>query len=306
LTIRARSAPEGALIAALEKQSADDVVASVAESENGWKKHPRLEGAVVTQVFIDAGLTQGTAIVRVDTGGRTARAEIVVTEVDPHDEDPPTTLTFASAKASISPMRARRLELRAPIEYSDEKVSIAFDGTGLSDYPSEVVLKADTRGLWATAAVRCKADTQPGAGVISAHRDGESASCSLTIAEASGRGGLHLDFDLVGHKSPNRRVELTNDQGSIMVRVYALHPTFNGIFGKYSDEDGKFSNEDSPQARAVLAEVGAAELAAHLTERDYNRRPEQLNDAPRVLFRRTELANRFVGILHRALAPTTP
>jgi hypothetical protein len=82
-----------------------------------------------------------------------------------------------------------------------------------------------------------------------------------------------------------------------------MHPSFNGLFGKYLDDESKFTDEDSAQSRAVLAEVVGAELANHLTERDYARHPERLNDAPRVLRRRSELANRFLVILHRALAP---
>jgi hypothetical protein len=110
---------------------------------------------------------------------------------------------------------------------------------------------------------------------------------------------------LNGHRSPNRRIGLIAVPGQIEIQVYANHATFNGAFGTYDEDASKFSNEDSPQARAILAEVVAAELAAYLTERDYARRPEQLNDAPRVLVRRAEFANRFVGILHRALAPSS-
>jgi hypothetical protein len=98
-------------------------------------------------------------------------------------------------------------------------------------------------------------------------------------------------------------VELSNDHGALHLKVYALHVSFGGLFGRYDEQRSKFSSEDSPAARAVLAEVIASELASHLTERDHARRPDQLNDAPRVFRRKNEIQNRFLAIAHRALQP---
>jgi len=305
MSVRCTDKTVESLYVGIEHQTSDDVLASAAASEDGWAAHKRLD-VVVSHIYLDAGLTEGTATILVEAAGHTARAQLVVTQTQPGTEQPPTSLEFTTARATISPTRGRRLELRAPVNHVGEGVSVWFEGSGVSQVPDAVTLTAEPGGRWAQASVRCVAGQQPGSGVVHARLDEDEATCDITVAERPGGiGGLGLTFELNGHRSPNRRIGLIAVPGQIEIQVYANHATFNGIFGTYDEEASKFSNEDSPQARAILAEVVAAELAAYLTERDYARRPEQLNDAPRVLVRRAEFANRFVGILHRALAPSS-
>jgi hypothetical protein len=305
LSVRCTDKPVQGLHVAIEHQTSDDVLASAAASEDGWSPHKRLD-VVVSHVYLDAGLADGTATILVEAGGHSARAQVVVAQPQPGSEQPPTSLEFTTAKATISPTRGRRLELRAPVDQVGENVNVWFEGSGLSQVPAAVTLGAEPGGRWAQASVRCVAGQEPGSGVIYARLEDDEATCEISVAERPGGiGGLGLAFELNGHRSPNRRIGLMTEPGRIEIQVYANHPTYNGVFGTYDEEASKFSNEDSAQARAILAEVVAAELAAYLTERDYARRPEQLNDAPRVLVRRAEFANRFVGILHRALAPSS-
>lgn len=305
LSVRCTDKTVQGLHVTIDHQTSDDVLASAAASENGWVPHKRLN-VVVSHVYLDAGLAEGTATILVEAAGQTARAQLVVAQTQPGSEQPPSTLVFTTARATISPTRGRRLELRAPVDRVGENVGVWFDGSGVAQIPAAVTLKAEPGGRWAQASVRCVAGQQPGSGVVHARLDEDEATCDITVAERPGGiGGLGLTFELNGHRSPNRRIGLIAVPGQIEIQVYANHPTFNGVFGTYDEDASKFSNEDSQQARAILAEVVAAELAAYLTERDYARRPEQLNDAPRVLVRRAEFANRFVGILHRALAPSS-
>lgn len=305
LSVRCTDKAVQGLHVAIEHQTSDDVLASAAASEDGWSPHKRLD-VVVSHVYLDAGLAEGTATILVEAGGHSARAQVVVAQTQPGSEQPPTSLEFTTVKATISPTRGRRLELRAPVDLVGENVNVWFEGSGLSQVPAAVTLGAEPGGRWAQASVRCVAGQEPGSGVIHARLEDDEATCEISVAERPGGiGGLGLAFELNGHRSPNRRIGLMTEPGRIEIQVYANHPTYNGVFGTYDEEASKFSNEDSAQARAILAEVVAAELAAYLTERDYARRPEQLNDAPRVLVRRAEFANRFVGILHRALAPSS-
>jgi hypothetical protein len=305
LSVRCTNKEVQGLHVYIEHQTSDDVLAAAAASEDGWSAHKRLD-VVVSHVYLDAGLAEGTATILVEAAGHTVRAQVVVTQAQPGSELPPSSLEFTTTRAAISPTRGRRLELRAPVDQVGDSVSVWFEGSGLAQVPAAVILGAEPGGRWAQALVRCVAGQQTGSGVIHARLDDDEATCEISVAERPGGvGGLGLTFELNGHRSPNRRIGLIADPGQIEIQVYANHASFNGVFGTYDEEAFKFSTEDSPQARAVLAEVVAAELAAYLTERDYARRPEQLNDAPRVLVRRADFTNRFVGILHRALAPNS-
>ncbi len=305
LTIRALHEPAGLPEATVEKSSGDDVIEAAAADEAQWAAHSRLEGVFVSRVFVKAGLEQGTATIRVSVGDLVAHAEVVVMESETDEEEPPDSLELSPTKASMAPNRGKRLVARAPIEACERSLSISHEGVELAQIPKAVTLRAEPGGRWAEAVIRCKAGANMGKGKITATlEDDQSATADIVVEESAARAGLSIDFELNAYKSPNRRIDLLNDHGNIAVRVYALHPSFNGIFGKYLDPESKFAEEDSAQARAVLAEVVGAELASHLTERDYNLHPERLNDAPRVLVRRAELANRFLVILHRALAPT--
>jgi hypothetical protein len=302
-TVRSRTLPKDDLSVSVDTESADDVVGAIAADTAEWSPHPRLE-AFQSRIFVTAGLAQGSATIRVEVGQHVARATIVVVDEAEHDKEPPTSLEVSPARASVSPTRGKRFAVRAPIDFCDRTLAVGYEGVELAHMPEGATLLAEPGGRWSEALLRCKAGTAKGTGRMTVSLDdGASAVSDITVDETAGRGGLDIDFELTAFKSPPRRVDLRNDHGQILVRVYAMHPSFNGLFGKYLDDESKFTDEDSAQSRAVLAEVVGAELANHLTERDYARHPERLNDAPRVLRRRSELANRFLVILHRALAP---
>jgi hypothetical protein len=290
----------------VDDQSADDVIASVAASDSAWVKHARLD-AYSSRVFVKAGLTQGSARLRISVGELLAFAEIVVLQPSEVVPEIPEGLQFEPASARMSPTRGKHLLLRAPIDFADQTVSLTYSGVTLADCPVSAVLVPEVGGRWAEANLRCKASAAIGKGKLTASlADLNDSSCSIDVDEAAGQGGTGIDFVLTGHASPNRRVELLPDGGHLELTVFGLHPSFNGIFGKYDENDRKFADEDSPQARAVLAEVLASELAAHLTERAYDKSPHDLNDAPRVLRKRNEYSQRFLIAVHRALAPTGP
>jgi hypothetical protein len=303
LTVRALQPPSTVGLAIVESSSGDDVVASV-ECGTEWGPHARL-AAFQTTMRLDAGLEIGSAIVRVTFGNLAARARIVV--VDPLEEEVPelpTGIEMTPARASVAPGRGKRLSVRAPIEHSECEISISTEGVPLASVPTSLQLRPEPGGRWAQASLRVEATSECGEAVVTATLEGEGkASSKLQVDESEGRGGLDVSFDLLAHKSPNRRVELEDQAGVLRVKIYGLHQSFAGLFGPYSDEKAQFEAEDTAQSRAVIAEVVAQALSTYCTEREYDRKPEELNDATRVLRRTAERATRFQAILHRALAP---
>jgi hypothetical protein len=302
-TLRSSAQPASAALVGLDHQSRDDVLASLAGDEAPWAPHPRLP-AFQSRIFATVGLQQGTAVIRAEVDGKVARAAVVVTEDAEDQSEVPEGLEISPHRATMSPTRGKRITVRAPIEFAGQLVEVAYEGVSLAELPNAASLSAEVGGRWAHAVLHCRAGASKGDGLLTVSTVGlESATCTIVVDEAAGRGGPQLDFDLSAHRSPQTRSRVTNDAGLIKVIVYGLHPTFAGMFGRYSDAESKFAEEDSARARTALAEVVANELAAFFTERDYEKRPEELNDATRVLRKQKEFADRLLTTLHRALSP---
>jgi len=300
-TIRMAAQPHGELSASVEQASPQACVTSVAPSESERVPHSRLE-AVQTNLFVMTGGEEGTAVVRAEVDGHTAYGTIIIRQPDESDEQAPEDLEVTPALARVAPGRRKRFLLRAPMALEGVIVAASCD-TALVSIPEQVVLRPEPGGRWVQAVVSAQAGQTHGKVPIHIWAAGKDLTAQLFIEDAPIQGGLEMDFQLSAHKKPTRRSELIPEAGVLRVHVYPLHPSFNNVFGKYSEDDEKFTDEDSPQARAVFAEVIAAELAGYFTERDYDKRPDRLDDAPRVLRRRTEICSRLLAPLHRSLKP---
>jgi hypothetical protein len=298
-TVRATVAPSGELIAGVDHAHPQDAIASVAASATGWSKHPRLD-AVQTTIFATAGSEEGTAVLRVEADGYTAFATVVVRESSEAEDAAPEVLEVVPEVARISPGRRKRFVLRAPMSLEGLEIKVSCDPDG-ANVPEQVVLHPEPGGRWAQATVVAQAHQKLTAVPIRFWSSEQEAKAVLTVEESPIRGGMDMDVKLSGYRKPSRRSELTLDGGTIRIRVFPLHASFDGVFGKYSEADEKFADEDSSEARAVLAEVIASELAGYFTERDYDKRPDRLDDAPRVLRRRMEICSRLLPPLHRSL-----
>jgi hypothetical protein len=304
LTVRARPALRGqALNADIALQTPSEVLDGAVASKAEWVDHPRL-AAIVSNVYVTAGLQEGTAVVRVRVGDHTARADLIVLDQPDEEDVLPEALEFEKKESRVAPTRVRRIILRAPIEYVGSVVAFSVDGLGAFKPADGAILVADPTGRWSTASVRFTADATLGTSRITAFLDAMSDTCEITITDAAPPQGPDFEFHLSGMKDPSYRSSLTRREGALEIEVYGLHGSFAGLFGPYDDIAQKFSAEDQPEARAVLAEVLGAELAAYLLERDYIRNHERLNDATRILRRRLELQLRFQSILHRSLQPS--
>lgn len=305
LTVRSTALADVPLVADLDAESREGVISGVVASPEPWTEHKRLPG-FVSHVYVSAGQEEGTGVIRISQGDKVVRATIIVASPSEVREESPESLEIAPTSVKVAPGRAKSLAVRAPIEMVGLRVAIGYDGCQLKLIPTSVTLSPHPEGRWAQAPLRIEAGLERGNGKLTCTLDGfNDAVADVSVDEAAGRGGLGLSFEVSGHKSPGKRVRTLPEDGSLKVVVFAHHPSYGSIFGPYSDSKAKFENEDSPAARAVLAEVIASELAAHLTERDYAKRPDQLNDAARIFGRQAEFEARFLAIAHNALQAET-
>lgn len=305
LTVRSTFLSDLPLTADLDAESREGVISGVVASPEFWMEHKRLS-AFVSHVYVSAGQEEGTGVIRISQGEKVVRATIIVATPAEVRQEAPDSLEIVPSSVKVAPSRAKSLIVRAPIETAGLSVAISYDGCPLKLVPASVTLSPHPEGRWAQAPLRIEAGLERGVGRITCALEGfHDAVADVSVDEAAGRGGLGLSFEVSGHKSPSKRVRTLPEDGSLKVVVYAHHPSYGSIFGPYSDSKEQFENEDTPAARAVLAEVIASELAQHLTERDYAKRPDQLNDAARIFGRQTEFEARFLAIAHNALQAET-
>lgn len=300
-TVRATSVPIGTLIANVDHAHPPETVASLAVSETNWVPHPRL-AAFQKTIYATAGSEEGSAALRVQVDGLSASATVIVREPLDSEYPLPETLEVLPETAHIAPNRRKRLALRAPIALEGVDIGVSCD-PNVATAPEYVTLRSEPGGRWSQATVPIVAGSKPAKIPVHLWGAEQSVTAHVVVEDIPMRGGLDWDFELSGYRKPFRRSELVPEGGLLKLRVFPLHPSFDGVFGRYSDADQKFSNEDSVEARAILAELIASELAGYFTERDYDKRPDRFDDAPRVLRRRAEISIRLLPALHRSLRP---
>jgi hypothetical protein len=266
-----------------------------------WVKHTRLERFVAQWQFT-APKSVGLYPVVFKAGDNMATVQVVVREGSITPPTPPKALEFRPAKATASPGRGKNLQLRAPIEYAGESILISTTGVDLAQAPEKVTLRANSDGSWVEAVVHLKTSALKGvAEIIAKATDGEEAKAELTVAEAGASGaGPIFEFELKGDNSLTR-YSMDENNGSFTCYVYGQHPSFCGVFGKYSETEGKFISEDEPVARAVMAEAIAQAFAQQLVEIEFGKRPEDSWDPVRALTKSRAYVDKLVRTLHQAL-----
>lgn len=266
-----------------------------------WVKHTRLE-RFVSQWKFSAPKTVGLYPITFEAGNNTVTVQVIVREGAITPPTPPEALEFRPAKVSASPGRGKNLQLRAPIEYAGETIQISATGVELAQVPDKVTLRPNSEGSWVEAIVHLKTSALKGVAEITGKAsDGEQAKAELTVAEAGANGaGPKFEFELKGDSSLTR-YSMDENEGSFTCYVYGQHPSFCGVFGKYSESEGKFLREDEPVARAVMAEAIAQAFAQQLVEIEFGKRPEDSWDPARALTKSRSYVDKLVRTLHQAL-----
>jgi len=298
-TTKPNSEPE----ASIEDQNPQDTLISVDVPTGQWEENSQLK-VWDRRVHVTVGSSVGTGAVRVVVDGQPAKALIVVANPADLGEQPPVLeLKFDTLVASVSPMKKRHLVLVAPISLAEQKVVIHSSGYKFESIPNHVILRPESSGHYSTARVTCATTSEVGEAQVEAQIVGSNhtAKCKLIIALTSGKSGLDFRCELHAHKQPSQRSQLDFKDGTMFIRVYPIHSSFDSIFGDYSEKEEKFDREDSPEARAILSEVIGDEISQFLTTLLYEKYPEQLNDAPRVLVKKTEYKMKFQKVIHRVL-----
>jgi hypothetical protein len=268
-----------------------------------WQDHARIDGKSVTQLRFTAPAHSADVSLTFTLGAESATVFVMVREQIVQPEDPPTKLEFSQDLFKTSPGRGKNLRLRAPIDFVGEKIEISHTGTPIASCPASVNLSARADGHWAEAIVHVKTGLNTGKTYVSASsaKSAHEAKAQLNIEESKTGQGLKIDFELVGDRDPFVRYEVDQNGGAYICRVYGQHQGYAGIFGTYDTDAAKFKHEDSPQARAVLAQVIASAFAEFLVDREYTKNPLGVWDAPYTISRVKQRTDALISKLFRAL-----
>jgi hypothetical protein len=277
---------------------------SVEPHSSGWRGHKRSDlNLVTTTLLVRAGGQNGLATLRVTVGSHTRVIEVLVREAG--NVDAPVKLEFRPARASISPSRNRHLVLRAPLTQIDSKVEVTLTSDSEAALQqNEVTLRPTTDWRWVQALVSVSAGTKIGSARIQALADnGETAECELSIRDTGIFAGVDLDFKVVRGETPSARALAFNPEGVIEIRIQGDNEINKKVLGAYSKSENRHANEESPDARLMIAELLSRALAEYLVDRDAENRPALwVNaDAQRYISQINNYAERFAKYFYAAL-----
>jgi hypothetical protein len=254
-----------------------------------WRKHPRLS-ATDNNLTLKA-LKEGTLTLVVSNSSARATSKITIVNYEIPEISIPKKLEFERDKYSVSPEKVKKLIIRAPLDRSGEECGIETSEK-LVEYKDRVLLKPHSSGLFSEAALFVKAGKELGTTKLLAKLLDQSATAELDIREQGQRKIPNLKLELDGRDNPPRRVDTLREQGKLVIRIYGQHKSLKEVLGAYS-ENG-FKHENSPQARASIAEIVSQQLAQYVVEREAETYPERFGDAAKYFFRQQQLIASFI------------
>ena len=282
---------------------ADEGVAALSATEVQLEPDPRDARRRRGAFQVTAGTTEDATLIEVRLGGT---SEIVEIEVAAEDTTPPTPtrLMFSQSSYRARPGKPKTLVLMAPVESvgragtAQARLTTTHEGISV---PSNVALELRDAGdgrRWYEADLAAVVATAV-SGRVRAALGEEAAVCQVSAAEDRG----HLAFDIDPRDELPRygsqgRADWSWPKGVRTLRIFAQHPSLRPYFGEH------LNNQESREARIMLAEVVANELAMWtLTEADLKAAGGLSRDAQTYRARLKEISTELLSVAHRSLVP---
>ncbi|MGA2514449.1 MAG: hypothetical protein ABSG37_12655 [Candidatus Limnocylindrales bacterium] len=285
---------------------ADESVATLSATEVQLEPDPR-ETRRRRGVFqVTAGTIEDATLIEVRLGGTSEIVEVEVAAEDTTLPPTPTRLMFSQASYRARPTRPKTLVLMAPVE------SVAHAGTAKVrlttthqeiSVPETVALELRDAGdgrRWYETEVAALVATATSGRVRAALGD-EAAVCQVSAVEDRGHLAFEIDpqYDLPRYGSQGR-ADWRWPKGVRTLHIFARHPSLSPYFGD------QLSNQESREARILMAEIVANELAMWtLAEADVKAAGGLSRDAQTYRSRLNEISTEYLTVAHRSLVPET-
>jgi hypothetical protein len=283
---------------------ADEGVVTLSATEILLEPDPREPRRRRGLLQITAGTVEDATLVEVRLG---EASEIVEIEVAAEDSAPPATptrLMFSQSSYRVRAGKPKRVVLMAPQTSVTRTGATVVRLTTTNDdilVPKTLDLELRDAGdgrRWFEGEV--SAMVAPSAsGRIRATLGDEAAVCQVMSAEEKGHLGFEIDpCDELPRYASQGRADWSWPKGVRTLRIFAQHPSLLPYFGDH------MVNQDSREARIMLAEVVASELAMlTLTEADAKSNGGLSRDAQTYRSRLKEVSTEYLVVAHRSLVP---
>ncbi len=283
---------------------ADEAVVTASATELQLEPDPR-EPRRRRGVFqVTAGTVEDATLIEVRLGGSSEIVEVEVAAEDAVLPAIPPRLMFSQGSYRAHTGKPKTLVLMAPEEAvlvagtADVQMTTTHEEISV---PAVVTLELRDGGdgrRWYEQDVRAVL-LGAVAGRVRAALGKQAASCQLSAAEDQGRLPFEIEVsDDVPRYESQGRADWISPKGRLTLLVFARHPSLAPYFGE------RLSNQTSREARMMLAEVVATELATRtLLEGDKKAGGAFSRDAYTFSARLKEIASQYLPIAHRSLVP---
>jgi hypothetical protein len=285
---------------------ADEGVASLSATEVQLEPDPRDARRRRGVVQVTAGTIEDATLIEVRLGGL---SEIVEVEVAAEDATVlmPTRLMFSQSSYRARLTKPKHIVLMAPVTSVDRagtqevKLTTTHEEISVPETATLELRDAGDGRRWYETEFSALTTTAAN-GRVRATLGDEAAVCAVSTAEDEGQ----LPFDIDPQPELPRygsqgRADWISPKGVRTLRIFAYHPSLRPYFGE------RLVNQDSREARMMLAEVVAHELAMWtLAQADLKAAGGLSRDAQTYRSRLNEIANEYLTVAHRSLVPEGP
>jgi hypothetical protein len=260
--------------------------------------HPRRDEFSIAQVRLKPLIEDEETYLTVKLGDHEV---VVLVEVRPQREDPepsiPETFQFERERYQMTAGKRRTLRLIAPVEVLDTRDGFAT----LSSSSQEVVvlgnrveLQFDEDALCYVGAVSVDPRVLGAKASLTATLGELEATCDVVVVQNEGS-GPSLDIKIVDEAAGKHRarVERTGDQ--TVIKILGGHPAMRRYLGPGPD----FPNQETLQARVVVAEIVAGEATRMVMERKFAVAGEL--DAPAFYSEHSSLLTKYLTRCHKQM-----
>ena len=232
-------------------------------------QHPRREDCLIGRIHLRPLIEDEDTLLTVTCGDLEAVANVYVrpTRFTP-DPVPPEDLEFEKPKYQMAHGRRRNLVLRAPSDVINTagttRARVASSDQGIVVLGQVVELDFDEDEMCFMGKVMVDPRVLGANAVLTATLGEAVATCEVAVREREG-GGPSLQIKIVDESMGRFRAFVDVLGEGTVIKIMGRNPAIQ----RYLGPSPAFENQNSPQARAVIAEIVAGEAARLVVRRKY-------------------------------------
>lgn len=231
--------------------------------------HPRREDCLIARIRVRPLIEDEETLLMVRCGDAEAVASV---DVRPEREVPvpvpPTQLEFERPRYQLAHGKRRLLLIRAPVEVvnqSDTTVArVQSSDSGVVVLGGSVRLEFDEDELCFMGRVAVDPRALGAQATLTARLGAACATCEVVVSQHDG-GGPRLEIRIVDEAQGRYRAYVERVGEVTTIKILGGHSAVK----RYLGTGPEFPHQDTPSARAVLAEIVAGEAARLVMERKY-------------------------------------